>query len=181
MLNNLHLKGLTPPNLLTTLMRLSSHRMCNACRLGRCGILMLLAASTALGHADTVYRCGDAYSASEQCAHGPATQVNPSAELRTTGPSQASTAVHELREAQALEKQRLYAERTAAQAARQQLLSKSSAQPNSANTLVADTQKRQAKKAHKVHSAYFTAVDPTASSKKKSTAKAVPEKLTSQP
>jgi hypothetical protein len=110
--------------------------------------------------ADTAYRCGDAYGPSAQCANGPATQVKPIAGLRTTGPTPANTAVHDLREAQALEKQRLHAEQQAAQQTLLQPVANTPVQLNAA----------KAGHAKKTASPYFTAVDPTAHPKKKSTA-----------
>ncbi len=118
--------------------------------------LMLLA--PALAVADTAYRCGDAYGPSAQCANGPATPVKPTAELRTTGPTPANTAAHDLREAQALEKQRLLAEQRAAQ---QALLQPVANTPVPLNAVKAGNAKKTA-------SPYFTAVDPTAHPKKKS-------------
>ncbi len=138
--------------------------------------LMLLAPTIAL--ADTAYRCGDAYGPSAQCANGPATQIKPIAELRTTGPGPdpTNTTTHDLREAQALEKQRLFAEQQAAQHA---LPTPIHAAPIQLNT--AKPAARKGQRARKAQSPYFTAVDPTAHPKKKSTAKAVPDKSTSQP
>ena len=125
--------------------------------------------------ADTVYRCGEAYSTSSQCANGAATEVKPTSVQQATGPDKGHTATHDLREAQALEKQRLQAERQAAQAAPIRL-GAPAANPAPSNGThsepLANHGKR--KQARKPNSPYFTAVDPTASPKKKSTAKAVP-------
>jgi hypothetical protein len=116
-------------------------------------------------HADTVYRCGEAYSTSSQCANGTATEVKPSSVLNTTGPDKANSAMRDMRDAQALEKQPLQAEQQAAQAAPIRLSTHSapSAAPPS-----------KGKQASKPNSPYFTAVDPTTTLKNKSTAKAVP-------
>jgi hypothetical protein len=129
-------------------------------------------------HADTVYRCGEAYSTSSQCAHDAATEVKPSSVLHTTAPVKSSTAPIDLREAQALEKQRLQAERQAAQSAPIRLST-----PNASPSIVtsheplAQSGKHKGKHARKPQSPYFTAVDPSAKNakpKKKSTANAVP-------
>ncbi len=116
-------------------------------------------------HADTVYRCGEAYSTSSQCANGTATEVKSSSVLNTTGPDKANSAMRDMRDAQALEKQRLQAEQQAAQAAPIRLSTHNapSAAPPS-----------KGKQASKPNSPYFTAADPTTTSKKKSTANAVP-------
>jgi hypothetical protein len=129
-------------------------------------------------HADTVYRCGEAYSTSSHCAHDAATEVKPSSVLHTTGPIKSSTAPIDLREAQTLEKQRLQAERQAAQSAPIRL-STPNASPSIATSHepLAQRGKHKGKHARKPQSPYFTAVDPSAKNakpKKKSTAKAVP-------
>jgi hypothetical protein len=142
-------------------------------------------------HADTVYRCGEAYSTSSQCANGVATEVNPSSALHTTGPDKGNVATHDLRDAQVLEKQRLQAEQQANQAApiRLSTPSEPSATPNP-NRVTHNEQnankgnrreKGKGKHARKPNSPYFTAVDPTAAPKKKNTAKAVPATSTSSP
>ena len=131
-------------------------------------------------HADTVYRCGEAYSTSSQCASGTATEVKPSSVLNTTGPDKANSAMRDMRDAQALEKQRLQAEQQAAQAAPIRLSTPSAPSTNPSSSNVTQTEpiskqgKRKGKQARKPNNPYFTAVDPTAAPKKKSTAKAVP-------
>ena len=129
-------------------------------------------------HADTVYRCGEAYSPSNQCAHAAATEVKPSSVLPTSGQDKNNTAASSLREAQALEKQRLQAERQAAQSAPIRL-STPTAPPSIATSHepIAQSGQLRGKHARKPQSPYFTAVDPSAKNakpKKKSTAKAVP-------
>ena len=137
--------------------------------------------------ADTVYRCGNAYSASPQCGHTTATEVKPSSVLDTTGADKRHTTQADLKEAQALEKQRRQAQQQAAQAAPVQLSTPSapsaSPPPSSVTHIepIANTGKRKGKHARQTHSPYFTAVDPTAAPKKKSTAKAVPASSASQP
>ena len=128
--------------------------------------------STAL--ADTVYRCGEAYSTSSQCANAAATEVKPSSVLHTTGQDKSNTATHELREAQSLEKQRVQSERQAAQSAPIRLNTPPLAPASSVNhESLTSAPKRHGKHSRQPNSPYFTAVDPTAP-KKKSTAKAVP-------
>ena len=124
-------------------------------------------------HADTVYRCGEAYSTSSQCANATATEVKPSSVLHTTG--QTNNATSDLRDAQALEKQRLHAERQAVQTAPVRISTPHTPPPIvTSNEPLAPNGKRQGKHARKPNSPYFTAVDPNAAPKKKSTAKAVP-------
>ncbi len=128
-------------------------------------------------HADTVYRCGEAYSTSSQCASGAATEIKPSSVLQTKGPDNGNVATRDLRDAQALEKQRLQAEQQAAPI-RLSTPSAPSTTPSSSNVTqtepITKQGKRKGKQARKPSSPYFTAVDPTAAPKKKSTAKAVP-------
>jgi len=138
-------------------------------------------------HADTVYRCGEAYSTSSQCTNGAATEVKPSSVLQTTGSDRGNTAMRDLRDAQALEKQRLQAERQAAQVApiRLNTLSTLSAATPPSNVARSDSVTNQnqhkGKHARKPSSPYFTAVDANATPKKKSTAKAVPASSASSP
>jgi hypothetical protein len=130
--------------------------------------------------ADTVYRCGEAYSSSSQCTNGAATEVKPSSALQAGGPDKGHAATRDLRDAQALEKQRLQAEQQAAQAAPIRLSTPSAPSTNPSSSNVTQTEpiskqgKRKGKQARKPNNPYFTAVDPTAAPKKKSTAKAVP-------
>ncbi len=143
----------------------------------------LLGTAALLSHAtlaDTVYRCGEAYSNSSQCANGAATEVKPNSVLHTSEPDKANAATRDLRDAQALEKQRLQAEQHAAQAAPIVLSTPNVQSTNPSSSNVTQTEpitkqgKRKGKQARKPSSPYFTAVDPTAAPKKKSTAKAVP-------
>ena len=62
-------------------------------------LAVALGMATVLSHAsfaDTVYRCGDAYSNSNQCASATATEVKPSAVLHTTGPEQTNSLTRDL-------------------------------------------------------------------------------------
>jgi hypothetical protein len=125
--------------------------------------------------ADTIYRCAEAYSTSNQCGTTTATEVNPTSVLRTTGQDKNDTTRSDLREAQSLEKQRLQAERQAAQSAPIKLSTPPPALTNTtSNEPLTNAKKRNGKQIKKPNSPYFTAVDPTATPKKKSTAKAVP-------
>jgi hypothetical protein len=142
-------------------------------------------------HADTVYRCGEAYSTSSQCDSGAATEVKPSSVLQTKGPDNGNVAMRDLRDAQALEKQRLQAEQQAAQAAPIRLNTPSA--PSTAPLPSSPThnepsaskgnrrEKGKGKRARKPNNPYFTAVDPTPAPKKKSTAKSVPASSASSP
>lgn len=144
-----------------------------------CGTLALLVTPPAW--ADTAYRCGDAYSPHTQCANGPATPIQPKSELHGAGQDKAN-ASSDLREAQALEKQRVQAERQAAEAAPVRF-STPLAPPASVtiNTTQPQHGKRKSKRTGKTPSPYFTAVDPKAAAQKKSTANAVPEKHSTNP
>jgi len=128
--------------------------------------------------ADTVYRCGEAYSSSSQCASGTAKEVKPSAVLQTTEADNASAATRDLRDAQALEKQRLQAEQQATQAAPIRLSTHSAPstapRPRSVTHNEPSASKGNRREIGKPNNPYFTALDPTAAPKKKSTAKAVP-------
>jgi hypothetical protein len=119
--------------------------------------------------AETVYRCGESYSTSHQCANATATEVKPSSVLHTTA---ANNTNHDAREAQALETQRRQAERQATHTApapiNTQRASPTIATPSDT---VANHQRKHTRKPT---SPYFTAVDPNATHKKKNTAKAVP-------
>lgn len=135
------------------------------------GVFALLGPNPAL--ADTAYRCGNEYSPHVQCANGPATPTQTITELRITGQDKPNPN-SDFREAQALEKQRLQAERQAAQTAAV-LVSTASSPPTSVNQsdLLPQNGKRKRKHGIKKPSPFFTAVDPTALPKKKSTSKAV--------
>ena len=126
--------------------------------------------------ADTAYRCGNEYSPHFQCANGSATPIQTTTELRITGQDKANHS-SDLREALALEKQRLQAEHQAVQTA-PVLVSVPSPQPTSVSPseLLPQKGKRKRKNGIKKPNLYFTAVDPTALPKKKSTSKAVLDK-----
>lgn len=138
------------------------------------GVLALLGVNAAL--ADTAYRCGNEYSPNFQCANGSATTIQTATELRITGQDKANPR-SDLREALALEKQRLQGEHQAAQTA-PVLISTPRSQPTSVTPSDLLPQKGKRKRKHGINKAspYFTAVDPTASPKKKSTSKAVLDK-----
>ena len=122
-------------------------------------------------YADTVYRCGEAYSTIAQCGSTAATEVKPTSVLNT-GIGR-NTSAHDLRDAQALEKQRLQAQRQAVQTAPVQINAPHAQTPVAAkNEPAIHNGKRQ--HTRRPASPYFTAVDPNAPHKKKSTAKAVP-------
>ena len=70
-----------------------------------------------LTQADTIYRCGEAYSASSQCGNSVASEVKPTSALHSTGPNKNDTSSSDLHDAQALEKQRLQLERQATSSA----------------------------------------------------------------
>ncbi len=70
---------------------------------------------TAQAYAESVYRCGDAYSPLAQCASGTAAVVKPSNELQHNSSGNPQAAARDLQDAQVLEKQRRLAERQALQ------------------------------------------------------------------
>jgi len=131
--------------------------------------------------ADTAYRCGDAYSASNQCSHGVAAEVLPANALHIKGQGK-TNANADLREAQALEKQRLQAERQAAHTAAVRITAPH-VPPASGNPPAPLPQNGEPKSklSNKRPSPYFTAVDPHAVPKKKGTAKTVPENPSTSP
>jgi hypothetical protein len=131
--------------------------------------------------ADTAYRCGNTYSASSQCNHGEAIAVRPANALSATGQGK-NNASADLREAQALEKQRLQAERQAAHTAAVRITAPH-APPASDTPPAPVPQHGEPKSLHskKRPSPYFTAVDPHAGPKKKGTAKALPDKASTSP
>ncbi len=143
---------------------------------------VLCALNATQPQADTIYRCGDAYSTSSQCGNTTATEVKPSSVPHSIGQDKNNFATQDLREAQALEKQRRQVERQAAQSAPIRVNTPSSAPASTAShERLTNTPKRHGKHVGKPNSAYFTAVDPNAAPKKKSTAKAVPATSTSSP
>ena len=146
------------------------------CKRGVAGMLLMvrLSGATQCAHADTVYRCGDAYSSFAQCANGPAVEVKPRLDWATSSPSKARAAPQDLREAQALEKQRLQSEHQAAQTAPARL-STPNAEVTSAIHAASTPHRGQGKPHHRgTSSPYFTAKDPNAPAPKKATTKAVP-------
>ena len=128
----------------------------------------VLGAAVLLTHtafADTVYRCGNAYSASSQCGHTAATEVKPSSVFSNSGQEKSNAPNRDLREAQAL------------QSAPTRVNALSAPPVDlSSNDALTQHNKPRGKHARKPQSPYFTAVDPNAAPKKKSTAKAVPVK-----
>jgi hypothetical protein len=169
-------KGLTPASL--QILPLCGRRVDDAPTLNTPLFISLTFALSAWcimpTHADTVYRCGEAYSTSSQCGNTAATEVKPSSVLHATGQDKSNTATSDLRDAQALERQRLQAERQAAQTAPVRVSAPNTPQPIPTNNeSLAPNGKRQGKHARKPASLYFTAV-ANAAPKKKSTAKAVP-------
>lgn len=125
--------------------------------------------------ADTAYRCGNEYSPHVQCANGAATPTQTITELRITGQDKANPN-SELREAQALEKQRLQAERQAAQTAAVLVSTPSSRSTSVTQSDLPPQNGKRKKHGIKKPNPYFTAVDPTALPKKKGSSKALHDK-----
>ena len=180
MLKNHPPKGPNPAELLRQLLRCRSE-VRQAQRLTLHILFFLCAFTPTRAQADTIYRCGEAYSTSNQCGHTQAIEVKPGSVLRSPEQGKHNTAAQDLRDAQALEKQRLQAERQAAQSAPTRLSTPSAAPANSPNEAPANNTKRYGHHGRHLQSPYFTAVDPKATSQKKSTAKAVPATSTSNP
>ena len=129
-------------------------------------------------YADAVYRCGEAYSTVAQCGSTAATEVKPTSALATGAST--NTSANDVRDAQALEKQRLQGQRQAAQTVPVQINAPLVQTPvATSHESAAHSGKRQ--HTHRPASPYFTAVDPHAKQKKKSTAKTVPANTASNP
>ena len=114
--------------------------------------------------AEAVYRCGNSYSRSAQCAQEAATEVNAHTEPRHQASTPKAAAANEQREADALEKKRLQAERLAAQNLPVHIIT-APAQSQSAETSQTQGQRQ---KLQKPQSPYFTAKDPLKPAKKTS-------------
>ena len=123
--------------------------------------------------AASVYRCGNAYSASNACTEGDAVEIQTHRAGPPSQPSKTSPAFSELKEAQALEKKRLTSERRAETQTPPRVIAIS---PNKANGIEISTPTESYPTLHRRHaqSPYFTAKDPNAPTKKKSNAKALP-------
>ena len=126
---------------------------------------------TAQACAESVYRCGDAYSPLAQCASGTAAVVKPSNELQHNSSGNPQAAARDLQDAQALEKQRRLAERQALQTVPVHM-GVPAAPVTPENQSV--TTPHHGQRARKSSSPYFTAADPASKLQKKSTVKAVP-------
>ena len=130
---------------------------------------------TAPASADTAYRCGDAYSALAQCPSGQPVEVKTTSVPRSSAQDTNAAAMRDMREAEALEKKRLQAERQAGQNAALRL----SAPGNLGSTSPPYETERapmpsKGKHMRKPPNPYFTAKDPSAPTKKKGNAKALP-------
>jgi hypothetical protein len=124
--------------------------------------------------AETVYRCGDEYSTSAMCADGPSAEIKTHAEVRTPTHDGTSPAARDLRDAEALEKNRLRSEKQAAQSIpprmmdMRQNLTASNIDETATNLYPRGLRHRRPQ------SPYFTAKDPNTPPKKKGNAKALP-------
>jgi hypothetical protein len=139
-------------------------------------LCLLLLCSTAVC-ADTVYRCGEAYSTSSQCGNTAATEVKPASVLSTGLLTNTNT--HDLRDAQALEKQRLQAQRQTVQTAPVPINAPLTQAPMAVSHESVTTNRQHNRRPA---SPYFTAIDPNhAKQKKKGTIKAVPAATAANP
>ncbi|WP_310626383.1 hypothetical protein [Limnohabitans sp.] len=127
---------------------------------------------------NTVYRCGEAYSASAQCPDGHAAEViQPSAELHTHTSNPASVIRQEAREAQTLETKRLQAMQQATPTMPVGLGTPQQPTPSvTSSSTEYDRKHGKNERTGKPKSPYFTAKDPSTPTKKKSNAKALPTK-----
>jgi len=112
--------------------------------------------------ADAVYRCGSSYSRSAQCAQEAATEVNAHTEPRHHASTPTAAVANEQREADALEKKRLQAERLAAQNQPVHVV----VTPAQSQSAVTAQTPRQGPRQHRPQSPYFTAKDPNKPAKK---------------
>ena len=104
---------------------------------------------------ETVYRCGNSYSSSSQCAQETATEVNAYSEPPHHTSTPNAIAAKEQREADALEKKRLHDERQATQ----KLPARMVVVPAEKQTATPPTP-QNGKKLPRSPSPYFTANDP---------------------
>ena len=117
-------------------------------------------------YASSIYRCGNSYSTNHVCADGNAVEIKPHVDPpQLRSPHQASPAVSDSKEAEALEKKRLASENKAGkQVLPRVIVTNPSTHANELET------------AHRRHAPnpYFTAKDPNSPPKKKSSTKALP-------
>lgn len=125
---------------------------------------------TPLVMGDTVYRCGDAYSASPECSQTTAVNATPSRDQHTSTKFLPDAASQDLRDARALEKNRYQNQR---QVALEPLVKRHSpvvapVETTSTEPTSPDTHSK-GKGRHKHASSYFTAVTPRSAKEKKNT------------
>ena len=133
----------------------------------RMGLLRLTSACLVFvgignSQAEAVYRCGNSYSRSALCGQEAATEVNAHTEPRHQASTTKSTAANDQREADALEKKRLQAERLAAQNQPAHVV----VAPAQSQSVATSETLGQRQKHQKPQSPYFTAKDPHKPAKK---------------
>ena len=171
MLNKSNPKGLTQANF-------SAHISIEDIIWIGLGLLVM----TTYTRAEPVYRCGDDYSPFAQCPHGHSTEVKPSLGLRNSSSTKGIHVTNEMQEAEALEKKRLQTERQVAQTAPVRFSAAGNPSNTNLNASPAhSSMPSKGKHTRKLQTPYFTAKDPNAPAKKKSTAKAVPVNPSSTP
>ena len=123
--------------------------------------------------AASVYRCGNAYSASDLCPHGDAVEIRPNAEPLSSGLRNTPTSSNDSREADALERRRLSAE---SRVTRQNAARVIVTAPNKTADIdtVPGTAPYSTSHRHQLKSPYFTAKDPNGPPNKKGNAKSLP-------
>lgn len=129
-----------------------------ACKVGLLRLTSICLVFVGVGNsqAEAVYRCGNSYSRSALCAQEAATEVNAHTEPRHQASSTKSIAANDQREADALEKKRLQAERLAAQ----NQLAPVVVTPTQSQSAATSETLGQRQKHQKPQSPYFTAKDP---------------------
>ncbi len=142
-----------------------------ACRIARhCWIVCTLANT----HAASIYRCGSTYSTNNICTESPAIEITPHAVPSPPSRHQVSTAAWELREAEALQRDRMTLENKALkQALPNIIMAPSRANVGGTDTLPA-SQPHPFATRRRTPNLYFTAKDPHEPPKKKGNAQALP-------
>ena len=115
-----------------------------------------------ISHSESVYRCGNSYSGTTQCAQETATEVTAHTEARQHVAAPTNTATQDQREADALEKKRLQSERLATQNQPARVV----VVPGQNQTATTPVTPRHGQRLHRPQSPYFTARDPNKPVKK---------------
>jgi hypothetical protein len=136
-------------------------------------VCLTLLTSTHL-QAETVYRCGDDYSTSAKCADGRLAEIKTHAEVRTPAHDSTSSAARDLRDAEALEKNRLRSEKQTVQSVPPRMMDTRQNLTTSNTDETSTNLHPRGLRHRRPQSPYFTAKDPNTPPKKKGNAKALP-------